>query len=215
MKKFYLFVFVAFVLSSTNLFAQEKILLEGVERKQIEEKILNSSKNINTLQANFIQEQTSMLLNEKSISTGILLYKTKNLLRWEYLTPKPMALVLNNDEIWLINESGLSSNDKMFKHLANLIVSTINGEGMSDSKNFQTVYYIDFDDSNTVYAKLIPINKRIKAVYHSIQIKIQTDDYLASEIVLEDRNGDKTTIILSDKKINLEIDETQFEITSN
>lgn len=201
------------LLLSACLFGQEQTSqLDGSERQQLEEKILSASKNIQTLRANFIQERTSTLLNEKSTSEGLLLYKAVNSLRWEYIKPMPMALVLNGNEVWLVNENGASNSSKMFKQLANLIISTINGEGLTDSKNFKTNYYIDPKDKNVVYAELIPINRRIKEFYNLIRIKIRTADYLASEILLEEKSGDTTRIILSDKKINLAINATSFAI---
>jgi outer membrane lipoprotein-sorting protein len=188
-------------------------LITGTAKTTIEKQIVAASGKIVSLQCKFTQEKASVLLAEKAYSKGILLYKAPASLRWEYTEPTKYALILHAETVYLKNEQGIVSNsNKMFKQLAHLIITTINGNGLLENENFKSEVYQSEKDKTVLWIKLIPIPKRLKDVYSSIQIKIRTSDYLASEIILEEKSGDRTTITLIDKKMNSTIDEKRFSI---
>ena len=188
-------------------------LASEIVKVEMEKKVIAASKQILSLQCNFVQEKSSVLLTETAVSKGMLSYKKSNLLRWEYTSPNKLLLVMNGENVQMKNEQGtISNSNKMFKQLSGFIVSTINGEALSDNTNFKAEYYLDARKKDFVWIKLIPINKRIKEMYLSIWIKMETTNYLASEIIMEEKSGDKTIIKLSNPKLNIDIPLKQFSI---
>jgi outer membrane lipoprotein-sorting protein len=188
-------------------------LQTGTAKTTIETEIKTVSQNTSSLQCKFIQKKTSTLFLEESISKGLLFYKTPNSLCWEYTEPVPSTLIFHHENIYLKDKNGLVSNpNKMFKQLGNFIVSAINGKGLIANDNFTIDYYANEKSKTIVWIKLTPVSKRLKEMYSFILIKISTVDYLASEIIMEEISGDKTTIILSDKKRNINIPESRFSI---
>jgi outer membrane lipoprotein carrier protein len=188
-------------------------LVTGTARTEIEKKIVAEAKKITSLQCKFEQEKASVLLTEKAISKGILMYKSPASLRWEYTEPNKYILVFHQGNASMKDEKGaVIQANKMLKQLGNFIVSAINGKSLTDNENFQIEYYENEKNKQIVWVKLIPIPKKLKEMYNSIQIKISTSDYLASEIIMEEKSGDIMKIFLSEKKINENIPVNLFSI---
>ncbi|MDR2410947.1 MAG: outer membrane lipoprotein carrier protein LolA [Bacteroidales bacterium] len=192
---------------------QNYTLLTGTAKNNIETKIKTASQNISSMQCKFVQKKTSTLFSEQAVSKGILFYKSPDFLRWQYTEPNPLVLIFRENNAFIQNEKGTFINsNKMLKQLGNLIISNINGKGLTDNGNFKIDYYANENDKSILWIKLTPVAKRLKEMYTSIQIKIATVDYLAMEIIMEEISGDKTTITFSDKKINIIISDNQFSI---
>ncbi|MCL2072944.1 MAG: outer membrane lipoprotein carrier protein LolA [Marinilabiliaceae bacterium] len=198
-------IIVVMLMFYINAFAQPNNvkLIDNEEKKSIENKLIESSQNIKSLQCNFKQEKTSTLLTEKSVFTGKLSYNAPLFLKWEYNSPLDFALIIDKNEIYIQNENGTNSNsNKMFKYLGEMIISVINGNILTDTKNFKTEYYNNEKDSETIIVKLIPVQKRVKDIFSAIQIKIDTKNWLANEIFMDEKSGDTTIIFLTHIKVN-------------
>ncbi|MDR0602994.1 MAG: outer membrane lipoprotein carrier protein LolA [Bacteroidales bacterium] len=194
---------------------QNYTLLTGTAKTNIETKIKTASQNILSMQCKFTQKKTSTLFQEEAVSKGLLFYKSPNSLRWQYTEPNPLTLIFHKDNAYIQDEKGtIVNSNKMLKQLGDFIISNINGNGLTDNGNFKIDYYANEKDKdknkNIVWIKLTPVVRRLKEMYVSIQIKMSTVDYLAIEIIMEEISGDKTTITFSDKKINVNIPDSQF-----
>jgi len=163
-----------------------------------------------TLQCSFVQEKTSTLVAEKSVSKGLLLYQSPSMLRWEYTDPTPSALILNGKNAVLLDKNGKpQGNANVLKQLGNIIISMINGDGLRQNKQFSTEV---FDCEQDYLVILTPVQKRLKEFYQSIELKLNKETLLASEIVMNEKSGDKTVIYLNDKVLNKEIDNIKFAV---
>jgi outer membrane lipoprotein-sorting protein len=200
---------VAAMLLSVNFMAQHPA--KGEQKQFLLKKIAESSKKIKTLQCDFIQEKTSTLVAEKAVAKGILHYQSPSMLRWEYMAPTPSTLILNDNAAALCNKDGEKvGNDKMIKQLGKLIISIINGDGIKNSKQFSTEV---FDaEGNQMLVVLTPVQKRIKEFYNSIELKIDKDTFLASEIIMNEKSNDKLVIYLSNIILNKEISQSKFAV---
>ncbi|MDR2510880.1 MAG: outer membrane lipoprotein carrier protein LolA [Bacteroidales bacterium] len=195
-----------------NVFSQNGRKLTESEKQAFEQKMVEQSQKIKTLQCDFVQEKTSALVSEKAVAKGILLYQSPSMLRWEYTAPTPSTLILNGNNAALLNKDGKRvGNDKMIKQLGGLIISVINGDGIKNSKQFSTEV---FETDSQFRVVLSPVQKRLKEFYQSIELKIDKNTFLASEIILNEKSGDKTVIYLNNRKLNEKIDKEKFEIKS-
>jgi len=211
MNKYFLFLILAAISFVGVSQPKDFKLLTGTARTEIEKKIVDNAKKITSLQCKFEQEKTSVLLTEKAISKGVLTYKSPASLRWEYTEPSKYVMIFTDGNAYLKDENGTVVNtNKMLKQLGNFIVSAINGKSLTDNGNFQIEYYENERNKQIIWVKLVPIPKRLKEMYSAIQIKISTTDYLAFEIVMEEKSGDSMKIILLDKKINDDIPNSLF-----
>ena len=210
MKKIALTTFL-FITICGNIFSQTGRKLNESEKQEFEQKIIDHSGKIQTLQCSFIQEKTSTLVTEKTIAKGILLYQSPNMLRWEYTEPKPSTLILNGNNAVLLNKDGKRmGNERLLKQLGGIIISMINGEGIRQNKQFSSEI---FDAGNKeIRIILTPLQKRLKEFYSNIELKIDSKTFLANEIILNEKSGDNTVILLTNKELNKEIPLSKFAI---
>ena len=214
MKKILTIVFILFI--SVSAYCQQKEIylhgkLTGLNHEDIIWEISTAAKKTNTLYCEFVQEKTSTLVAETAISKGKMYFKSPHSLRWEYVSPQASALIVNNNDVALKTTNGTSAdvNTRMLKELANIIISSIDGSGLNDSKNFSA----DLSVSDLHYmVELTPVNKRIAAVYSSIVLIIQRETYLADSIILIEKNGDKMKISFSNHKVNQPLDNKLFNV---
>jgi outer membrane lipoprotein-sorting protein len=210
MKTVFLFV-ILYSIFCGHIISQDRIKLSEKEKQSFEQKIIEESKKIKTLQCDFVQEKISTLVSEKSEIQGVLLYKSPSKLRWEYTTFTPSTLILNGNNAVLLNKNGEKiGEEKLLKQLGGIIISMINSSSITNNKQFVTEYYAN--NKTTILVVLIPIQKRLKDFYNKIEIKMDINTMLADEIILDEKTGDKTIIYLSNKILNAELLETKFNI---
>jgi outer membrane lipoprotein-sorting protein len=193
-----------------TVFSQAGRNLIESEKAVFEQKMLEQSKKINTLQCRFVQEKTSTLVTEKAVAKGILLYRSPSILRWEYTEPAPSMLILNEKNAVFLDQNGKrQGNANVLKQLGGIIVAMINGEGLRQNKQFSTEV---FECDRNFIVILTPVQKRLKEFYKSIELKLDKNTFLASEIMLNEKTGDKTVIFLNDTELNKEIDTNKFTV---
>ena len=208
--------YIGLLLCCVPAFSQQKEIylqgkLTGLNHEDIILEISTAAKKTKTLYCDFVQEKTSSLVAETAISKGKMYFKSPHSLRWEYVSPQASALIVNNNDVALKTANGTSAdvNTRMLKELANIIISSIDGSGLNDSKNFSA----ELSVSDLHYmVELTPVNKRIAAVYSSIVLIIQRKTYLADSIILIEKNGDKMQISFSNHKLNQPLDNKLFNV---
>lgn len=198
------------VLLGCQLFAQNTELT-GEKRTAVVSAIEKAHKQMTSLSATFTQEKSSSMFTEKVVQKGKIFYKSPRQLRWEYTTPKSMAIIFSNGKVLLKNEKGTTANpNKMLSEMGNMIMNTINGNLLQDNTNFQTKYYKNSKTGDYVVV-LTPLNKRIKAYYKDITITLNAKTYLADKVVMNEVNGDSTAILFADKKTNGTLSDSLFK----
>lgn len=198
------------VLLGCQLFAQNTELT-GEKRTAVVSAIEKAHKQMTSLSATFTQEKSSSMFTEKVVQKGKIFYKSPRQLRWEYTTPKSMAIIFSNGKVLLKNEKGTTNNpNKMLSEMGNMIMNTINGNLLQDNTNFQTKYYKNSKTGDYVVV-LTPLNKRIKAYYKDITITLNAKTYLADKVVMNEVNGDSTAILFADKKTNGTLSDSLFK----
>jgi outer membrane lipoprotein-sorting protein len=199
-----------FLVCCGSAVSQNGRVLSATEKAAFEQKMVEQSKKIQTLQCHFVQEKTSTLVVDKSVAKGILLYQSPSALRWEYTEPTASTLILNGKNAELLDKSGKKQgNAAVLKQLGGIIISMINGEGLRQNKQFSTKV---FEDEKDFIVILTPVQKRIKEFYKSIELKINKNSYLASYITMNEKSDDKTVIALNGIKLNETIDNDKFAV---
>ncbi len=198
---------------SATVFSQSDKKLTDSQRQEFEKQFTAKSKEIATLQCSFTQTKTSTILSQGAVSKGNMLYKNPSMLVWEYTQPTQSTLVVNGKSARLINERGKSiGNERILKQLGELIINMINGNSIADSKMFSSEVFET--KNNQISVELKPIQKRLKDYYSLIKIKIERKTLMASEIIMEEKSGDKTVIVFGNLEMNKEIDNSKFKVTN-
>jgi outer membrane lipoprotein-sorting protein len=194
------------------VFAQsnQEVAVTGEQRTQLVNAVSKAHKQLRTLSANFTQEKSSALFSEKVVQKGIFCYQSPRQLRWEYKSPKPLTMLFDDQKVSLLTDKGaINSPNKMLNELGKMIINTINGDNICDNTNFNISFLKNSHDGSYI-AVLKPINKRIKANYSSIRVVLNGKDYLAEKVILNESNGDTTTLIFTNKKVNQTLPANSF-----
>lgn len=211
MKKYGIILLLFWLITGLG-FAQnsKEMAVTGAQLSQLTQAISKAHQQVKTLSANFTQEKTSTLFTEKMVQKGVFCYQSPKQLRWEYKSPKALTLLFNDTKVTVLTDKGAINNpNKMLNEMGKMIINTINGTNMSDNDNFDISYLKNNQDGSYI-AVLNPTNKKIKANYSSIRVILNGKNYLAEKVILNESNGDVTTITFSNMKINTTLPEGIF-----
>ncbi|MDD2595878.1 MAG: outer membrane lipoprotein carrier protein LolA [Bacteroidales bacterium] len=175
--------------------------------------IEKASKEMTSLQCSFTQKKQVSIIDEVITSSGVLYYLRDTKLCWEYKKPYSYKFIMNGDKVMLksgntVNVFDTKSN-KMFSQISKLIISGVDGSGISDKTRFDVSFATKGKD---VVVTLVPKTKDIKKMFSEVLLHFDVQGYFIKEIEMIEPSGDKTDIILTDRIINKSIDEKVFHI---
>ena len=153
------------------------------------------------------------LLNEKMVSKGKMYYQKSDKLRWEYLSPYNYTFILNGNNVLLKNKKRNDvinvNQNKLFKEIAQIMMSSVVGNNLSDDKSFKTT----ISETSVEYvASMIPLRKNMKQMFKTIVIHFDKKKKYVTKVELLEKNGDKTIIELQNISINEAISASLFNI---
>ena len=204
-------VFVLITLISYSCFAQTKVNKE--EQSKMIQTIEKAVSSLKSMHCSFRQEKVIGLLNEKVVSIGTMDYCQPTLLRWQYNKPYTYTFVINGNKV-MINSSSQKNiidarQSKVFKEVTRIMVNSITGQSLTDSKHFNVTMY---NNQTEWIANMVPVAKELKSMFKTIKLHIDPKKGLVSRVVLTEKSNDVTTIYLSDYKTNVKIDEKVFSV---
>jgi outer membrane lipoprotein-sorting protein len=213
MKKiFVLFVCLSYLIFSISAQSGYTPATE-TQQKEMTQKILQSSKQLLTLRCDFVQKKTISILADEMISEGMMFFKQKDKLRWEYTKPYQYEFVMSDDRV--MTRSGKTINiidvnsSKVFREISKILVSSINGSGIFDQSKFLTRFFVSAKDN---MVSLNPKQKELKQMFHEIRIRFNKLDYTVNSVEIEEWSGDITFIEMKNKQINIELGDETFDI---
>lgn len=165
--------------------------------------ITERAKTIKTLTADFVQTKNIASLSEPAVSQGKIYFAAPDAMRWEQNKPSSFLMVFAGKSAKIkIGEAAVqefnASSNRMFNELSSIIIGGITGEIFTKQKGYQ----ITFGESNGLTkATLVPHNKQMRKYIASIEMVFNAE-WLAQQIVLNEGNGNKTTIDFTAIKIN-------------
>ncbi|MBO4738142.1 MAG: outer membrane lipoprotein carrier protein LolA [Bacteroidales bacterium] len=166
-----------------------------------------SATKLKSLQADFVQTKTSTLFAEPTKQNGKLYFRQFSDLCWQYLNPNKLSVIMHNDEIIVKTAKGGKINPPKGMHeLLALICNAINGNFLDKKDLFDIQYY---KEKNYILY-LIPKQKRLKNMYQNIVIYLESQNLTADKVTLKELNGDETTIVFNNKKLNETLSDIYF-----
>jgi outer membrane lipoprotein-sorting protein len=130
------------------------------------------------LSADFYQTKQSQILVEEQVSTGHLIYRSPDYLRWEYNSPIQLVWELDGDN---------TNVSPQVKRLLKLIMQTIACDNLQTTADYEVLL------KDGMY-QLLPKNRELKQFFKSIQLEIDPKNKVAKTVVLNEKNGDVTII---------------------
>lgn len=187
--------------------------LTAQQEQEVIGKINRTVSGLNSMSCTFTQTKFLSLLSDKMVSEGKMYYIRPNKLRWEYTNPYQYLFIFNGNKVYVGNKSRKdvidTNNNKIFKEVARIMMSTVTGTALSNSSDFA----IDVADVNNRWQiTLVPKKKEMKRMFSNIVLSFDKSNLMISEINIYEKNNDRTNIKLNDIKTNSVVDETLFAI---
>lgn len=151
------------------------------------------------LQGGFIQEKYLAALDATLISTGVFTYQRGKSIRWEILQPIQSELVMTPTSI----SSTQGHRELMHLDASNNPVARVIGEiffAVLTTQWEKLAPHFDLSgeiDGQQWHAVLLPIDQAVEQLFSRIEL---TGMGLLEEIILHEKNGDRTTIRLVNQR---------------
>lgn len=187
--------------------------LTAQQKQNVIGKINRAASGLKSMSCTFTQTKFLSLLSDKMVSVGKMYYSQPNKLRWEYTNPYQYLFIFNGNKVYVGNKSRKdvinTNNNKIFKEVARIMMSTVTGTALSNSSDFA----IDVADVKTKWQiTLIPKKKDMKKMFSKIVLSFNKSNLMISEINIYEKNNDRTNIKLNTIKTNSAVNETLFAI---
>lgn len=191
------------------LFAQEQ-KMSVADIASFKQTIEKESTTIKTIKTDFVQYKHLDFLSKDIETSGKMVFKSPNLLNWQYTKPYQYSIVFKNNKVYINDQGNKSTLDavssKMFEKINKMIVGSISGN-MFDDNEFSISY---FKNKDFFIAKLVTKTKDIQKYIKQIDLYFPVNEVTASQVKLIEPSGDYTKIVFKNKVLNAKIDESTF-----
>ena len=186
MKRLLIIIVLGFVLTLSSS-AQDRTLIEGREVYLLVKEITEAHEGIRSITSDFVQKKRSVLFSEDIVQKGNFQYEAPDTLIWKYTWPVEMKFDLG------------TATDKMSLMLKDMIVNTVTGAMLTDTKSFKVTYYTTRDE--TISVVLVPLAKRLQKMYKELTIVLDGTSLYAESISFVEANDDQTIIIFNNQEV--------------
>jgi len=168
------------------------------------------NKAIQTMQADFTQKKHLDFMSKDIETFGKMAFAKPDKLNWQYTKPYHYRIIFQKDNI-TVNDAGnvsqMKADNKVFKKINNLIVSSISGD-MFNEKEFAMTFA---KSGKSTLVKLLPKDKMLLKYVSEIHLYFDVDS-IVERVKLIEPSKDYTEILFSNKKLNTKIDEANFKM---
>jgi len=207
MRNYFLLLFLVFIGSSIQ--AQDAVM-HASETAAFKEKVTTSAKATQTIKSDFVQYKHLDFLSDDVKTSGKMVVKAPNLVKWEYTNPYQYSVIFKEDKL-LINDGGTKSkvdigNSELFKKLNQLIVNSVKGNMFNDA-DFTVSFYKSSKYNKAVF---VPKDPKIARYIASFELLFNKDDAQVYEVKMVEPSQDFTRIIFTNRILNSTINDSVF-----
>jgi len=206
-KIFLLVIFGIFITLKINA---QLVQMSEKESIDLKNKVIEKSRNTISIISDFEQFKHLDFLSNDIKSTGKLVFKSPNLIKWEYEKPFKYSAIFTNNKLY-INDDGtksdmdLSSN-KTFKSLNNIIIKSVKGD-MFDDNMFKIFYY---KESDNFIVKFIPKDKSMKSIINEFVITFDKSTLDVRTVKMIESSEDFTLLNFLNQEFNKAVPDALF-----
>jgi len=180
-------------------------MLIAAETKITAEKILdNVRKDLNSLEADFIQYETDANGNKSENSTGKVWLNAPNQFKWEYQKPIPQLIVADGKQVWVYDEDLEQVTIKQQNSKQNPIYVLLNKEQTQKHYTLSLIEKTGADKDTVQWIKMLPKkpNDDVKVVWLGVDannlVSLKLQNQMDNIVVFEFLNVKRNPILKSD-----------------
>jgi outer membrane lipoprotein-sorting protein len=168
------------------------------------------SAKISSIESTFTQEKVLTALTEQITSTGKFWFKRSNKVRIEYIKPYAYTMIMNGDKMLFRDDQkenlvNVRSN-KLFQQINQIMIDCVQGTVL-ESKDFNVRV---FENEKTYLLEMDPTARGLREFFSTIILKVDKKDFTANSIEMNEKSGDRTTILFNDKRLNTQFSDAVF-----
>ncbi|MCF6297175.1 MAG: outer membrane lipoprotein carrier protein LolA [Flavobacteriaceae bacterium] len=185
----------------------QQTTLSQQESKALRNNIIEKSKKTTSIISDFKQYKHLDFLSNDIISSGKLVYKSPNSIKWEYQKPFKYSATFKKNKLY-INDNGVKNNvdlssNKAFKSLNELIIRSVKGD-MFDDVQFKIVYFKDYTVSFS------PKDKKLKSFINEFILTFDKNTLNVIEVKMIESSKDYTLIRFTNQQLNKPVSDAVF-----
>lgn len=188
--------------------------LTGAERLEVlVERVKWEQRRLATLEADFVQERASEFLLRPEASRGTFSYSSPDQVRWEYVAPKPISLLLDGDQMltWY-RDLGRAERTKVGR-VSSQVFRYLNATGSLDAlTGYFSVTFTTPAAGEPYRLDLRPRYARIAKRLAGMSLWIDRQLYLPVRVRYLEPNGDSTEYRFANLRVNQPIPAERFEL---
>ncbi len=176
-------------------------------------KLGESTRSTNTLRSDFTQVKNLSVMADRIVSKGKFYFRKEKQLRWEYTEPFSYCIIMNDDRVWIRDESKETRFDarsnRMFREINGIMIGCVRGTILNDGKNFKSVLQ---ENPDLYLVKLYPQNPQFREFLAEIRICFDRANLSVRRLEMVEASGDDTRIDFTGTRINQPLDDELFRI---
>jgi outer membrane lipoprotein carrier protein len=189
--------------------------LSGTQRLQaLLDRVKASQKDIKTLEARFVQRRRSALLVAPEESSGVFSFAAPDRIRWEYLTPKPISVLIRNGEMTTWYRDLKRAETLKVGRYSNQIFKFLGASGSMDSllEYFDVTFVPPPKKGDPYRLDLSPRYERVKKRLKSMSVWIDGERFFPTRVKYEEADGDTTDYEFRDFQWNAPLPADRFAL---
>ena len=131
------------VLAVVCLTTHAQTQLSDTQSQEVMNQLTQAAASMQTMQCRFVQEKTSTMLAEPSVSEGLMYFVAPYKMRWEYTSPYAFALVVNGERIVKVTDGKTEvlegNSSRMYQGIVSIIMGSASGKKLFDTSAFDIV----------------------------------------------------------------------------
>jgi outer membrane lipoprotein carrier protein len=161
-----------------------------------------------TLTAGFSQVVESVVTKQRQTSSGIVMFKRPNKIRWETLKPDPNLFVCNGVHAWYYTPPFEEGERGEYRERNASEVQTKLANGLL-SGSFSVASDMRIEQKTPVRFLLRP-KKEAAGTVEKAEIDIDPQEQLIRKVIIQHRGGNRTEVSLSDIELGKELPDSDF-----
>lgn len=189
--------------------------VHGLEKLEIiVERVSEVQRKTTTLQADFEQRKVSRLLQAPSVSQGTMYFRAPDTVRWEYLTPRPMTVLLTEGVAMTYRPAEKRAERIEIGRMQRRFVRFMGaGEPLEELRRYFSFTFRDPGAKGDYVLLLEPTAYQIKKRISRLEITIDRDRFMPTGFSYTEKDGDSTTYTFSNVEVNQPLEDALFEVT--
>ncbi len=171
------------------------------------------SSEISSITSHFTQTKYLKLLDDKIVSEGTFYYQKRGRIRFDYLQPKKMSIIMSPQKLQIIASEKKTtyklSDQKQLAELAIVMDACISGRFNELPKGYKAKYMLEKDEH---VIKISQLKNSANNPYTLIELRLNLKDYSLERLILYEKSEDYTTYDFSKIIVNQSLKQSLFMI---